>query len=162
MAITAALVKELRERTQAGMMECKKALTETNGDIEAAIEYMRKAGLAKADKKAGRTAAEGAIIIRTSDDGKSAAMVRSFLVLRRDTTQSSDGLPYSHPDLHLAIETPLYRIGSNTLNHRYQGRTGKLRHLLPERRFFHSVYIFFQTPWLVTVIASAFVKSARK
>ena len=75
MAITAALVKELRERTQAGMMECKKALTETNGDIEAAIEYMRKAGLAKADKKAGRTAAEGAIIIRTSDDGKSAAMV---------------------------------------------------------------------------------------
>jgi len=75
MAITAALVKELRERTQAGMMECKKALTETNGDIEAAIEYMRKAGLAKADKKAGRTAAEGAIIIRVSDDGKNAAMV---------------------------------------------------------------------------------------
>jgi len=59
MAITAALVKELRERTGAGMMECKKALVETNGDIDAAIEQMRKAGLAKADKKAGRTAAEG-------------------------------------------------------------------------------------------------------
>ncbi|MGD8566670.1 MAG: translation elongation factor Ts [Gammaproteobacteria bacterium] len=75
MAITAALVKELRERTQAGMMECKKALVETGGDIDAAIEYMRKAGLAKADKKAGRTAAEGAILTRTSDDGKSAVMV---------------------------------------------------------------------------------------
>jgi len=75
MAITAALVKELRERTQAGMMECKKALVETNGDIEAAIEYMRKAGLAKADKKSGRTAAEGAIVSRTSDDGKAAVLV---------------------------------------------------------------------------------------
>ena len=75
MAITAALVKELRERTQAGMMECKKALTETNGDIDAAIEYMRKAGLAKADKKAGRTAAEGTIVSRTSDDGKAAVLV---------------------------------------------------------------------------------------
>lgn len=75
MAITAAQVKELRERTGAGMMECKKALTETNGDLEAAVEEMRKTGLAKADKKAGRTAAEGLIIIKTSDDGKRAAMV---------------------------------------------------------------------------------------
>lgn len=75
MAITAALVKELRERTQAGMMECKKALVETNGDIEAAIEYMRKAGLAKADKKSGRTAAEGAIVSRTTDDRKAAVVV---------------------------------------------------------------------------------------
>jgi elongation factor Ts len=75
MAITAALVKELRERTQAGMMECKKALVETGGDIDAAVEYMRKAGLAKADKKAGRTAAEGTIVSRTSDDGKAAVMV---------------------------------------------------------------------------------------
>jgi len=75
MAITAALVKELRERTQAGMMECKKALVETNGDIDAAIEYMRKAGLAKADKKSGRTAAEGTIVSRTSDDGKAAVIV---------------------------------------------------------------------------------------
>ncbi len=65
--ITAALVKELRERTGSGMMECKKALQETQGDIEAAIEHMRKTGLAKADKKAGRTAAEGLIAIRQSD-----------------------------------------------------------------------------------------------
>jgi elongation factor Ts len=73
--ITAALVKDLRERTGAGMMECKKALTETNGDIEAAIEHMRKAGMAKADKKAGRTAAEGLIIVKTAADGKRLVMV---------------------------------------------------------------------------------------
>ncbi len=64
MAITAALVKELRDRTGAGMMECKKALVETNGDIELAIENMRKSGAAKAAKKAGNIAAEGAIIIK--------------------------------------------------------------------------------------------------
>jgi len=75
MAITASLVKELRERTSAGMMECKKALVETDGDIEAAVEYMRKAGLAKADKKAGRIAAEGLIGVALSDDGKKAVMV---------------------------------------------------------------------------------------
>ncbi|MCF6764417.1 translation elongation factor Ts [Thiotrichales bacterium 19S3-7] len=75
MAITAQMVKELRERTGAGMMECKKALTETNGDMEKAIEMMRKAGQAKADKKASRTTAEGTIVIATSADGKEAALV---------------------------------------------------------------------------------------
>jgi len=73
MAITAALVKELRERTGAGMMECKKALVETDGDIEAAIEAMRKAGQAKAAKKAGRVAAEGLIVVQA--DGNKAAIV---------------------------------------------------------------------------------------
>ncbi|VAW98778.1 Translation elongation factor Ts [hydrothermal vent metagenome] len=75
MAITAGLVKELRERTGAGMMECKKALVETDGDIETAIEQMRKAGMAKADKKSGRAAAEGLISIKVTDDGKTAAIV---------------------------------------------------------------------------------------
>ena len=75
MAITASLVKELRERTGSGMMECKKALVETDGDIEAAIEMMRKSGKAKAAKKAGRTAADGIIVIKFSDDRKQAAMV---------------------------------------------------------------------------------------
>jgi elongation factor Ts len=75
MAITASLVKELRERTGSGMMECKKALVETDGDIEVAIELMRKSGQAKAAKRAGRTAAEGVIVIKFSDDGKKAAMV---------------------------------------------------------------------------------------
>jgi elongation factor Ts len=64
MAVTAALVKELRERTGAGMMDCKKALTETAGDIELAIENMRKSGAAKAAKKAGNIAAEGTILIK--------------------------------------------------------------------------------------------------
>ena len=67
--ITAALVKELRERTGSGMMECKRALQETSGDIEAAVDLMRKAGQAKADKKASRVAAEGLIIIRQSSSG---------------------------------------------------------------------------------------------
>jgi elongation factor Ts len=75
MQITAAMVKELRERTGSGMMECKKALQETDGDIDAAIENMRKSGLAKADKKAGRVAAEGRIAIKISDDGKTAVIV---------------------------------------------------------------------------------------
>lgn len=66
--ISASLVKELRERTGAGMMECKKALVAANGDIETAIEEMRKAGQAKADKKAGRIAAEGVIIVKVSAD----------------------------------------------------------------------------------------------
>ena len=74
MAITAALVKELRERTGSGMMECKKALVEVDGDIEAAAELMRKQGLAKADKKAGRVAAEGRIVIET-DPGTGRAVI---------------------------------------------------------------------------------------
>ena len=73
MSITASQVKELRERTGAGMMECKKALVETNGDIEAAVEHLRKSGLAKADKKAGRVAAEGAII--DNGDTRNAVLV---------------------------------------------------------------------------------------
>lgn len=75
MAITASQVKELRERTGAGMMECKKALVECDGDIDAAIEHMRKTGLAKADKKAGRIAAEGTITIKTAPDNKRIAIL---------------------------------------------------------------------------------------
>ena len=75
MAITASLVKDLRERTGSGMMECKKALVETDGDIEAAAELMRKSGAAKADKKAGRVAADGAIKVLVNADGKSAVIL---------------------------------------------------------------------------------------
>ena len=73
MEITASLVKELRERTGAGMMECKKALTEHNGDVNAAAEALRKSGLAKADKKASRVAAEGRIV--SAQDGGKAVLV---------------------------------------------------------------------------------------
>lgn len=72
--ITAALVKTLRERTSAAMMDCKRALVAANGDIEAAVEAMRKAGQAKADKKADRVVAEGMIAVKRSDDGKRAVM----------------------------------------------------------------------------------------
>jgi elongation factor Ts len=75
MAVTAALVKELRERTGAGMMECKNALVDTGGDLEAAVEALRKSGLAKADKKASRVAAEGRIALALSEDRKKAVMV---------------------------------------------------------------------------------------
>jgi elongation factor Ts len=71
--ITASLVKELRERTSAGMMECKKALTQNNGDIDAAAEWLRKQGLAKADKKSSRVAAEGRIVL--AQDGGKAVLV---------------------------------------------------------------------------------------
>lgn len=74
MAVTASMVKELREMTGAGMMDCKKALSETNGDMDAAVEYLRKNGQAKAEKKAGRIAAEGLVKAAVKDD-KVAAIV---------------------------------------------------------------------------------------
>lgn len=75
MSVTAETVKQLRERTGAGMMECKRALVETGGDIDAAAELMRKQGLAKADKKAARVAAEGIVAIEKAADGRAAAMI---------------------------------------------------------------------------------------
>ena len=73
MAVTASMVKELREMTGAGMMDCKKALNETNGDMDAAVEFLRKNGQAKAEKKAGRIAAEG--LVRVAMEGNTAAIV---------------------------------------------------------------------------------------
>ena len=73
--ISASMVKELRELTGAGMMDCKKALTETDGDMDAAIEYLRKKGLAGAEKKAGRIAAEGVVDTLLVNDDKKAVIV---------------------------------------------------------------------------------------
>jgi elongation factor Ts len=75
MAITAAMVKDLREISGAGMMDCKKALTATDGDMDKAVEFLRENGLAKAEKKAGRIAAEGLVSVNISADGKSASIV---------------------------------------------------------------------------------------
>lgn len=75
MAVTASLVKELRERTGLGMMECKKALVDANGDIELAIEDLRKSSGLKAAKKAGRTAADGLVAVKVSDDGTFGVLV---------------------------------------------------------------------------------------
>ncbi len=92
MTITAETVKTLRERTGAGMMECKKALVETGGDLDAAAEIMRKAGLAKADKKAARIAAEGTLVVATAANGRDAALVEvnceTDFVARQEEFQS--------------------------------------------------------------------------
>jgi len=97
MQITASLVKELRERTGAGMMDCKKALQDADGDIEAAIKNMRKAGTAKAAKKAGRVAAEGVIVIKTAYGGKEAVMLEvnsetDFVAKDENFTQFADNV----------------------------------------------------------------------
>src|SRR5690606_27231604 len=89
MSITAAQVKELRELTGAGMMDCKTALNETGGDMEAAVDWLRKKGIAKADKKASRTAAEG--LIGVASDAASAVVVEvnseTDFVARNDAFQ---------------------------------------------------------------------------
>ena len=90
MAVTAKMVKELREMTGAGMMDCKKALTETNGDMDAAVEFLRKNGQAKAEKKAGRIAAEG--LVRVAMDGDNTAAIvevnsETDFVAKNDTFQ---------------------------------------------------------------------------
>jgi elongation factor Ts len=75
MAVTAAMVKELREMTGAGMMDCKKALSATDGDMDKAVEFLREKGLATAQKKAGRIAAEGIVMLKVTDDSKKAVAV---------------------------------------------------------------------------------------
>ena len=107
MAVTAALVKELRERTGAGMLDCKKALVETDGDIELAIENMRKSGQAKAAKKAGRIAAEGVIL--TKVEGGKATMLE--LNCETDFVARDEGfLAFGNKLLNVAFEKGLNDI----------------------------------------------------
>ena len=75
MAVTAAMVKELRELTGSGMMDCKKALVESDGDIDKAVDWLREKGIMKAQKKSGRIAAEGLVRLAFADDHKSAGIV---------------------------------------------------------------------------------------
>jgi len=142
MQITAAMVKELRERTGAGMMECKKALTEAGGDMEAAIEAMRKSGAAKADKKAGRVAAEGVIITRVSQDGKHVAIVEinseTDFVAKDDNflefaNQVADLIIEKHPaDLEALKALPL---GDGTVEEARQALVAKIGENIQIRRF---------------------------
>lgn len=95
--ISAKVVKELREMTGAGMMECKKALTKTDGDIEKAIEFLREKGLASAAKKAGRVAAEGLVKTYVTEDGKNASIVEvncetDFVALNEQFVQFTENL----------------------------------------------------------------------
>ena len=87
MAITAKQVKELREMTGAGMMDCKKALTATEGDFDKAIEFLREKGLATAEKKAGRVAAEGLCKTLVADDEQKVLLKLSYLMIRRKLLQ---------------------------------------------------------------------------
>ena len=144
MAITASLVKELRERTGAGMMECKKALTETDGDIEAAIENMRKSGQAKAAKKAGRTAADGVIVVAKSDSGR-AVMVevncetdfvakddnfRSFADAVAERVLNSDAA-----DVDALMALPLHEGEDTTIEEARQALVSKIGENMNVRRF---------------------------
>jgi elongation factor Ts len=145
MAITAALVKELRERTGAGMMECKKALVETDGDIEAAIENLRKSGQAKAAKKAGRIAAEGVIVVSFSDDNSKAAMVEvnceTDFVGKDDNFTSFAGavaervLAANVEDVAALLELPLHEGEETTVNQAREALVAKLGEKMDVRRF---------------------------
>ncbi|MEO0367573.1 MAG: translation elongation factor Ts [Pseudomonadota bacterium] len=140
MAITASLVKELRERTGAGMMECKKMLTETNGDIEAAIEEMRKRGAAQADKKAGRIAAEGVIVIKA--EGSSAAVVEvnsetDFVAKDANFMAFADAVAGSVMSAQPADLDALLAssVGDETVEQARQGLIAKIGENISVRRF---------------------------
>lgn len=140
MNITAESVKQLRERTGAGMMECKKALVETQGDLDAAAELMRKTGLAKADKKAGRVAAEGTVAIER--DGHSAALVEvncetdfvarsdEFLSFARDMAKVA--LQVSPDSLAALLATP---NGAQSLDEQRRALIAKIGEKIDVRRF---------------------------
>jgi len=145
MAITASLVKELRERTGSGMMECKKALVETNGDIDAAIENMRKSGQAKAAKKAGRTAAEGIIVIQMTDDCKKGVMVEvncetDFVAKDENFTSFADAVAQRalNSDLESVedlLNAPLHDGEETTVNTAREALIAKIGENMNVRRF---------------------------
>jgi len=151
MAITAAQVKELRERTGAGMMDCKKALTETAGDIELAIDNMRKSGAAKAAKKAGNIAAEGAILIKSGEgfsallevncqtdfvakDSNFLAFANSVLEVAAATKVTIEDLQAQFEETRVALVTKIgeninvrrvvYIDGANLASYRHGDRIG--------------------------------------
>jgi elongation factor Ts len=145
MAITASLVKELRERTGAGMMECKKALTETDGDIEAAIENMRKSGQAKAAKKAGRTAADGVIVTARSADGARAVLVEvncetDFVAKDENFKSFADAvgervLNSDAADVESLMAMPLHEGEDTTIEEARQALVSKIGENMNVRRF---------------------------
>ena len=145
MQITAAMVKELRERTGAGMMECKKALQAAGGDIDAAIEQMRKSGAAKADKRAGRVAAEGVVTILLGDDAKTVAMAEvnseTDFVAKGDDFQgfaravAGSVLRNRPADLAALMETSLPEFGNATVDTCRRELIAKIGENMNVRRF---------------------------
>lgn len=142
MQITASMVKELRERTGAGMMECKKALTESDGDMDAAIELMRKSGQAKADKKASRVAAEGTVVMMISDDSKNGVILEvncetdfvgkddNFLQFSQDVATVALSQSPADVDALMAMTS-----GSDTLENARQALVSKIGENIQVRRF---------------------------
>ncbi len=144
MAITASQVKELRERTGAGMMECKKALVETDGDMDAAIDTLRKSGLAKADKKASRVAAEGIVAIAVSEDGARGVMVEvnsetDFVAKNEEfvefANQAAATVLANGPADVAALNEMELAGGSTTVEGRRQELIAKLGENMTVRRF---------------------------
>lgn len=144
MAVTAAMVKELRDRTGAGMMECKRALVETNGNIEAAVDHLRKSGLAHANQKASRVAAEGMIALSLSATGKHAVMVEvnceTDFVAKNENFNSfaeavaANALSEDPADVEALLST---RIGDATVEQARQILVTKIGENIQVRRFVH-------------------------
>ncbi|MBL4607214.1 MAG: elongation factor Ts [Pseudomonadales bacterium] len=144
MAVTASMVKELRERTSLGMMECKKALVATDGNIEEAIDNLRKSGKAKAAKKASRTAAEGAIVVKSSADNKIALMLEvnseTDFVSRDENFQdfvdlvASRALETKETNIEALMASPAEEGGSSTLEEARLGLVQKIGENIQVRR----------------------------
>ena len=147
MAVTAQMVKELREMTGAGMMDCKKALVEVDGNLEAAVDYLREKGLAKAAKKAGRIAAEGLVKIAFSDDHKTAAIVevnsetdfvskneefvnfvdglaKLALTAESDDIEAFKAMPYEDSTVADVLTAKIAKIGENMSVRRIEKASG--------------------------------------
>ncbi len=145
MAITAAQVKELREMTGAGMMDCKKALTATDGDMDKAVEFLREKGLASAQKKASRIAAEGLCRARVSEDGKSAVVVEvnseTDFVAKNEKFQgyveevAAQALTTSAPDIDAFLAEPWTLDPSKTVKEALAGQVAVIGENLQIRRF---------------------------
>ena len=149
MTITASQVKDLRERTGLGMMECKGALTETNGDMDAAIDLLRKKAGAKVEKKSGRTAAEGVICMFIAKDRKLAAMVEvnsetDFVAKGDDFADFANAIATcvasnKPADVDALNALPLAKGASQTIAQAREGLVAKLGENIVVRRFEHYV-----------------------
>ena len=145
MQITAAMVKELRERTGAGMMECKQALVDESGDIETAVANLRKKGQAKADKKAGRIAAEGFIGLALAADARSGALVEinseTDFVAKQDEFQSfansvaQRALDERPADVGALLAAPMEQGGGQTIEERIRDMVMRIGENISLRRF---------------------------
>ena len=145
MAITAAMVKELREMTGAGMMDCKKALGETNGDMDKAVEFLREKGLAKAAKKASRIAAEGIVMLKVTECGKKAVAVEvnseTDFVAKNDKFQgyvaqvAEQALESDTNDIEAFLAQPWKFDTTKTVNEALAGQIAVIGENLKIRRF---------------------------